>query len=159
MYREFVEKNIKQQQLNTFIKKSGSAIIQELLNAEEFPGFETFIEKELIGMDKDVEFSEPSLLRRGLYYSQVKRYMDLFGKQNILIIGFKDLVQDKKSVLNQILKFLQLFECDWEFLNEEKRHSFTYKTSMDPKINTFLSEYYKSDTEKLFSLIGHKLNW
>ena len=103
MYREFVEKNIKQQQLNTFIKKSGSAIIQELLNAEEFPGFETFIEKELIGMDKDVEFSEPSLLRRGLYYSQVK--------------------------------------------------------SMDPKINTFLSEYYKSDTEKLFSLIGHKLNW
>ncbi|MEO6819299.1 MAG: sulfotransferase [Ginsengibacter sp.] len=159
MYREFIEKNIKQKQINNFIKKSDTEIIQELFNEKEFPSFETLIEKELEGIKNRIEFSEPSILRRGLYYEQVKRYIELFGKENVIVLGFKDFVQNKVSVLNRVLSFLHLPESDWMFLNGEKRHSFAYNTSLDTKMEAFLKEYYRLENEKLFSLIGYELNW
>lgn len=159
MYREFVEKNINQQLLTNFIRKSDSAIIHELFNASEFPDFDTFIEKELNGIKTEQDFIEPSILRRGLYYSQVKMYYELFGKENVLVIGFKDFISNKVSVLNRILQFLNLPESEWKFLNDEKRHSFSYKSTMDSKMKDFLNDYYRAENEKLLLLIGYDLNW
>lgn len=159
MYREFVEKNIQQKLLTNFINNSDSEIIHELFNSTEFPGFEIFIKKELGGIKEGIQFIEPSILRRGLYYEQVKRCYDLFGKENVLVIGFKDFILNKVNILNQVLQFLNLPKSDWKFLNDEKRHSFAYKTGIDPKMKDFLNEYYDEENKKLFSLIGNDLNW
>ena len=159
MFREFAEKDVKQALVTNFVKQSDTAIIHELFNQSEFPVFEVFIEKELGGINDGIQFIEPSILRRGLYYTQIKRYHELFGKEKVLVIGFKDFISDKISILNKILQFLNLPESDWKFLNDEKRHSFAYKSNIDPKTETFLNDYYRLENEKLFSLLGYELNW
>jgi len=45
---------------------------------------------------------------RGLYYDDVKRYLDVFGKDQVKIIIFEEWIKDPKPTLNEILKFLGL---------------------------------------------------
>ncbi|MFW5720771.1 MAG: sulfotransferase domain-containing protein [Bacteroidota bacterium] len=44
----------------------------------------------------------------GLYYKQVKYYLDVFGKENVKIILFDDIKNDIKSVIQDILQFLEV---------------------------------------------------
>lgn len=43
-----------------------------------------------------------------MYYEQVKRYLEVFDKENILLINSKSLYEDSKSVLDQIFSFLDI---------------------------------------------------
>ncbi len=51
--------------------------------------------------------SSPRYLERGLYYNQVKRYFDLFPKENIRIYLFEDL-KNKKNLMSDISSFLKI---------------------------------------------------
>lgn len=42
------------------------------------------------------------------YYEQVKRYFDVFGKENVKVIIFEDFIKDKQSTYNEVLRFLGL---------------------------------------------------
>jgi hypothetical protein len=57
---------------------------------------------------------------RGLYYSQVKRYIDTFGKDNIKIILFEELASDPVRVSQSTYKFLNV---DGSFIPTIKVHN------------------------------------
>ena len=44
--------------------------------------------------------------QRGLYYQQVRRYLDKFGKDNVKIILFDELTADPVRVVQQVFRFL-----------------------------------------------------
>jgi hypothetical protein len=44
--------------------------------------------------------------QRGLYYQQVRRYLDTFGKDNVKIILFDELADDPLRVVQQVFRFL-----------------------------------------------------
>lgn len=44
----------------------------------------------------------------GLYYKQVKYYIDVFGQENVKIILFDDIKKDIKSVIRETLQFLEV---------------------------------------------------
>jgi len=46
--------------------------------------------------------------RGGLYHEQVKRYIDVFGKDNILIFLFDDLVKDPDGTFRKVCEFLDV---------------------------------------------------
>jgi hypothetical protein len=46
----------------------------------------------------------------GLYYEQVKRYLDIFPRDNIKIILFDDFKRDTEKVVREIFKFLNINE-------------------------------------------------
>ena len=48
----------------------------------------------------------PEFLERGLYYRQLKRYLDLFSHEQIKIVIFENIVKDPESVLFDIEDFL-----------------------------------------------------
>lgn len=48
----------------------------------------------------------PFLLERSMYYKQLKKYFDLFPKENIKIMFFEDLKNDKISFLKELEDFL-----------------------------------------------------
>jgi len=50
----------------------------------------------------------PSFLESGLYYSQVKRYLDIFGPKHVKVLIFEEFVKDPKTVIKEILEFLQV---------------------------------------------------
>jgi hypothetical protein len=45
---------------------------------------------------------------RGLYYTQVKRYLDIFGNNNVLILLFEELVNDAVAVAQKVYRFLEV---------------------------------------------------
>jgi hypothetical protein len=50
----------------------------------------------------------------GLYFEQVKRYLDIFPKNNIKILLFKDLKNDPNKFKNEIFNFLNLENINFE---------------------------------------------
>jgi len=48
----------------------------------------------------------PPLLTRGLYFNQVQKYVDIFGKNQVKIIIFEELIKNPKTIIEEILEFL-----------------------------------------------------
>ena len=48
------------------------------------------------------------LIEGGFYSEQVKRYFDIFGKNQVLVIIFEEFIQDTKNTIFQILDFLEV---------------------------------------------------
>ncbi len=58
--------------------------------------------------------------QRGQYYSQVKRYIDTFGKDYVLVILFEELVSETSSIVKNTFQFLGV---DDTFVPEIKVHN------------------------------------
>ncbi|HRK61084.1 MAG TPA: sulfotransferase [Candidatus Omnitrophota bacterium] len=66
-------------------------------------------EAERLKAGRDFERVHYSYFSRGLYAKQVKRYLDLFGAKNVLILKFEeDFLKDKLATIEKILRFLNV---------------------------------------------------
>jgi len=54
-------------------------------------------------------------LELGNYYSQLKRYQDIFGKEKLLIIFYDDFKTDTKKVMKSVFSFLQIEQQEIDF--------------------------------------------
>ena len=102
---------------------------------------------------------EPGLFRRGIYLPQIQRDPGLFGKDQVLILGFKELASNLVYSLNRILNFLGLPESDWAFLNCNKRNVNRYLVKLQPETEQFLKDFYQPYNEALFKYLGYHLDW
>lgn len=122
-----------------------------------FPSFRESIEIELELIDKQSGF-EPALLRRGLYLQQLEEYWRFFDAGQILILGFKDLVQDTDSVLNKVCQFVGVQELDWSKIDREPRNAREYIEPIKQEDKEFLEDFYSEPNKLLFDKIG-LINW
>jgi len=60
-----------------------------------------------VGYDTD-PYASSLGLQHGLYYQNVKRWQDIFGKEQVKIIIFEDLIKNTKEAIQEILEFLDL---------------------------------------------------
>ena len=57
----------------------------------------------------EIDFNKPHLrLKAGLYCNDVKKYLELFGKNQVKIIIFEEWIKDVKNTVNEIIRFLGL---------------------------------------------------
>lgn len=125
----------------------------------KIPSFEESVEIELNQIKSNAPNQGSGVIRRGIYLPQIKKYHELFGKENVLILGFKDLIEDKKKTLNSILQFLGIAESDWHFLVDEVRNSGSYSEKINETTKQKLDEFYEPYNKELFEYLGYKLNW
>ena len=71
------------------------------IKAGETPKSSSF--EEII--DKD-----PSIIEQGMYYEQVKRYIDMFGKDRVLVLIYEDSKKDPAKFIKSIYTFLNINE-------------------------------------------------
>jgi hypothetical protein len=50
----------------------------------------------------------PSIINNGRYYTQIKPFADLFGKEKVLIIDFDDFTNNRSAVLRDVAAFLKV---------------------------------------------------
>lgn len=136
-----------------------SGLVREFYLPDEFPSFEQCIQSELQKIESGSSEEEPALLRRGIYLPQIKRYHEIFGKDQVLILGFKELASNLVYSLNRILNFLGLPESDWAFLNCNKRNVNRYLVKLQPETEQFLKDFYQPHNEALFKYLGYHLDW
>jgi hypothetical protein len=143
-----------------YLKGTKNNIFKEFYNRTEFPTFEQVIETDILKFETNSPLEEPAVVRRGIYYPQVKRYIDLFGRNNVLVLGFKDLIGPKQIItLNAILNFIQLPSSDWKFLKGEPRNKSVGKDNIPIAMEEKLQLFYSRHNDELFELIGFKPNW
>ncbi len=96
----------------------------------------------------------PHFLKLSFYFDDVKRFIDIFGKDQVKIILFENFVKDEKKTLKQVLQFLDI-KYDVGNLKIKKHHpSSTPRTPLTNFIinNNFISKIVNrllSDSLKL----------
>ena len=162
MYRDFLvsRKRLPDILNRGYFEGMDNNLHKELYSVGRYPSFEETVNSELEKVRTNSLLEEPSFIRRGIYLPQIKRYVDLFGKDKVLVVAFKDLVGENKiQTLNRILTFVGEEESSWSFLTDEMKNTREYKESISDEISRQLQEFYKPYNDQLFEYLGYKPNW
>lgn len=68
--------------------------------------FKSIIEKKSKSQKQDLYYQQ--YISLGMYYNQVKKYIDVFGAQNVYIIDYPNFCKNTKDVIKQVYDFLKL---------------------------------------------------
>ena len=139
-------------------RREGNLLYDKFFNnRKSFPSFRECIELELELIEKNIGF-EPALLRRGLYLEQLETYWKYYSKDQIMIIGFQDLIKDTVNTLKEVTEFVGAERISWGNLNLEVRNSYEYQEPICEADRLFLVDFYDRPNKKLFDKIG-VINW
>ena len=95
-----------------------------------------------------------NFLRKGLYYDQIAIYLKYFNRQQLLILGMRELDEPQKLV-SKVLKFLNVDYADsWEVPSLKTRNTRKYEVKIGSADWVFLEEFYRESNQKLFGLLG-----
>jgi len=158
MYKDFFEKDRVEDIIKLKERREGDLLYTKFYEGrDQFPSFRECIEIELDLIQSNESF-EPALLRRGLYLEQLNRYWKNFGKDNVLILGFNDLVNDTENTLKKVTDFLGVEDLGWSFLNTEPRNTRNYSEPITESDKQLLEDFYRQPNQKLFDTIKY-INW
>ena len=101
---------------------------------------------------------------RGKYFFQIKRYFDVFSKNNLLILNFDDLKNNLENLLDNVCAFLEIDSFSEETTNliTEKKYNVGNKKKLsdeDEEILKLLQEYFAPFNEKLYNLVDKNFMW
>ncbi len=97
-----------------------------------------------------------SYLARGIYSDQLKRWLEHFPKEQILLLQSEDFFNNPEDNFLQTLHFLGL--PDHKLIAYEKFNAIGSE-SMSNSIRRYLTNYFKPHNERLYKLIGTNFSW
>jgi|GEM_PF-419149 len=158
MYNDFFQK--KQNKINKYIAPGRESHVYKLYfeNRSIFPSFKEAIDLE-IAYKKKNRLVNSLILGKGLYLEQLTPFFNVFDKKQLLILGFRDLINDTEEVLQRIYDFLDVSEYPFRKMNIEPRHVRKHTMRMGDSEKCFLEQYYNKPNEELFHFLGERLNW
>jgi hypothetical protein len=162
MYRHFGirSKGLPEVIATGYLNGADNNMVKEFYSTPNFPSFDRVIDEDFLKTAEESVIEEPSVVRRGIYYTQVKRYFDLFGQNNVLILSFKDVIgKNKINALNSVLELIGLPKSDWKFLKDEPKNIGKNKEAIPPLAKEKLELFYAPYNDQLFELLGFKPNW
>jgi len=99
-------------------------------------------------------------LEMGLYYEQVKTYIEYFGKENVKIIIYEDWILDIKNSINEVYNFLDIESFNDVELNTKHNETvvlkngtvmnFLRKKKIKKVLNKILPEEFREKFKKSF---------
>src|SRR5437667_354107 len=105
-------------------------------------------------------YKHRSYLTRGIYVEQLRAWMELFGREQFLILKSEDFYADPAGTLKQVLAFLQLPETE-PLPNKRAYEQFNTNaySGMDPALRQRLSEYFRPHNARLYDYLGVDFGW
>jgi len=105
-------------------------------------------------------------LSQGIYIEQLRQWLNVFPKQQILFIKSEEFYADPKTVLQSTLEFLGLPQ--WTLAKYEKHNAYgqhfarassTKAGNNSKKYEQMDSDYFKPYNEQLYELLGVDFDW
>jgi len=104
------------------------------------------------------DYFHHSYLDRGIYVKKIKRWMDVFPKEQFLIIQSEEFLKHKSEFYNNVLKFLNL--TPWELSDYKEIGLAKYKQpKMREDTRKKLVEFFKPHNKKLYEFLGRNFDW
>lgn len=110
-----------------------------------------------------------SYLARGIYIDQLQAWMEIFPKEQFLILKSEDLYQNPSAVLQRSLEFLgipahlsELQEKDFKRYREPTPEGYTNNAmppKMKPETRKYLIDYFKPHNARLSEFLGQHFGW
>jgi hypothetical protein len=100
-----------------------------------------------------------SLLMRGMYALQLQPYLDQWPADRLKILSIKDIQgspKDVKRTINEVFDFIHLPKVD--ILDIEAKNTRTYEP-LAPELRQQLEAFFAPFNEKLFTLLGRRMEW
>lgn len=101
-----------------------------------------------------------TVLRCGRYAERVKPYLDLFPKENIMFVDFKEFVNNTESVVKQVVEFIgadpglyKYKELPAGMAGERKGRR------MHPAVRCKLVDYFREYNLRLYAMLGRDFEW
>lgn len=146
-----------------YAKKSFEEIIEEEIKElkdngiNESSTFEDFQRK--IVAKKPLDHGGHSIISRGLYCFQVEHYFKEFPRNQILLMGIRDL-KSKESLANALQKVFDHLSLPFEEIADtEAKNKRSYQGSLREETRAFLEGFYRPYNDRLFALLGETIDW
>ncbi|WP_164667665.1 sulfotransferase domain-containing protein [Virgibacillus doumboii] len=98
-----------------------------------------------------------SYISRGIYVSQLERWMTLFPKENFLILNSENFYENTESHMRKIEEFIGVNK--WENYSFEVHNSGNPGNKMNVVTEKKLESFFAPFNEELYKLIGENYNW
>ena len=138
----------------------------------------------LIGKKQDL-VKRYGILEKGLYYRQLSEYINLFGREKIMILIFENMISEPQKTIDIVCDFLKVnpykitenenekvnqsqfsrtkIAIDYHFpllkgVTKRYQHLFqTGKIKPNPSTLKALADFYYEENQKLFQLLGREI--
>jgi len=146
------------------VDRAFSAYKMRVRNGGENRSFEEVVRSELKLLKDDDpvirrrSLKNDSIITRGIYISQIKRWMEFFPSRQMLILCAEDFFNNPRKIMKKVYRFLKVHEHD--FGNFTVMNAGESNEIMSDQIRTELVEFYKPYNQKLQEYLTHeaKLN-
>jgi len=135
--------------------------LYQLFFEGEPPSFEQYVEHELELIAAGETALEPSIIRRGLYADQVGRYLDRFGANKMLILGFRDLIEQPEQTTDMVAEFAHAGnrEAPPSDRSVSAHNTGSYPSKCPEHVAHRLAAFYQPHNERLWQLLGREVRW
>ena len=111
----------------------------------------------------DFSYQRAAYVARGLYADQLARWMDLFPREQFLIIRTEDFYSDPGAIYKETLAFLNVpilepagLKKGYKVYNQSRENT---PSKMEPATRKRLLEYYEPHNARLYELVGRDFRW
>lgn len=127
-------------------------------------GFSTFkhvINQENEWHENGIDVLEPSMIRRGFYVEQIKRWMNYFEEKNFFFLNY-EAIKDPISANNTLKDIVSFLGLDSSKINidvsiyHNKRN---YSSGIDSNTKNKLTDIYMRNNKNLRQITGLNLQW
>ena len=103
-------------------------------------------------------FVRHSYKARGRYAEQLKRYLEHFSQDQLLILDSEGLFSNPMRYLPEVFKFAGV-ESSFAPLNLTARNVSGNRTEVSDEVYATLNDYFRPHNQELYELIGRKFSW
>jgi hypothetical protein len=97
-------------------------------------------------------------LARGIYVDQLKRWHQVFDREQLLVLKSEDFFSTTQDTLKRILTFLDLSEW-WEPDHVPVKNKGHYTQQMSPETRERLRDYFEPHNQRLYDYLGTDFGW
>ncbi len=101
-------------------------------------------------------FTPPVILWKGFYARQIQTYLQLFGKEQVKILLFDDLVKNRGIIENELCTFLKI--SPHKKIKIHKKNARSKKIKVSAEARHILKDLYRRDIHKCAQIINRNLN-
>jgi hypothetical protein len=94
---------------------------------------------------------------RGIYVDQLKMWLELFPREQLLILNSEKFARNTTEVWSQVLDYLELPQ--WQPENFGRSNEGKYADPMKPETRAALVEYFRPHNARLYDFIGETYDW
>jgi len=103
-------------------------------------------------------YANASYKARGIYVEQLSRIYQVFGRENCLVLQSEAMFADPITHVNRTLGFLGVAPCPAE-MDLSPQNVGANRKGAPREVTEQLARYFAPHNERLYELLGQRLNW